>query len=252
MPKIAKKRKTEFKAPYDKGYVKPQWAKKTNWYKMCDNGEHKYRNPRAHLHGITHPARMIVCGPTGSGKTQLLLDILRLCDNIDEIYCLTLFGKEDALYKLLEENFNGKKCLVTDDIHEFPDVTSLPTDDDIQRFFIFDDCIAMQPAIQKKIIEYFITMRKKNGSGAYLSQSFFDTPKVIRKQGTQIFLLPGLTKINEADFDLIAARFGNVQDIKQMYDLCEKQKEQFWIDCLGPVAQRFRIGFDRVFAPNAE
>lgn len=230
-------------------YVKPSWAKQTDWYKMVED-KVIYRNPRAKLHGLKHPARFIIDGQTGSGKTQLLLDIIRVMDCFDEIYVFTPFGDDDPLYKLLESQFEGK-CMVTDDISELPDLKEISKEgQDKQRLFVFDDAVALPRGIQKRIMEYFIAVRKKNGSCAYLTQSYFDCPKPIRNQQSYVFLLPGLDEANENDFNAIASRLGNMEKIKNMYKDCNDEGEVFWIDCQGPKEKRFRCGFDRVITPK--
>lgn len=263
------------------GYVKPSWAKSNNWYQFL---EHKqtYKNPHAHKHGISHPARILLIGQSGSGKTQAVLDILRVMDCHDEIYVMCLEGKEDPLYDLASKMFKGKKCIVTngfqpkhkvkktkegveeeeieesedeeEDNDKFPNIKDIPIGDSIQRAFIFDDVQAMPKNVQATIAEYNIAIRKHNGTVINIYHDFFETPKVTRGQATHIGLLPGLTQNNKRNFKEIASRFGDADELMNMYKICNEQvpKEIFWIDCNGPKEQRYRCGFDRVIDADNE
>lgn len=259
--------------PYqrDTSYVKPDWAKTHDWYALA--GEKKeYYNPHVKKHGIAHPMRAIMVGQTGSKKTQTILDLIRIMDNFDEVHVLSPFGLNDALYALLKRMFRGqcqiytqitpkktkkvKKTKGDDEADEaeeeepeepvMPPMSAFPTDDNRQRLFIFDDVLCYPKADQKKIAEFFIAIRKCNGSCIYATQRFFETPHLARNQASHIFLLPGLKENNAQDFKSVAQRFGNMNLIERLYDKCGKQGEIFWIDCFGPKEQRYRSGFDRV------
>jgi hypothetical protein len=240
---------------YRKGieeYKKPSWARQTDWYKIAGN-KREYRNPHAAKHGICHPCRVIIDGPTGSGKTQTLFDIIRIMDNFDEVYVLSIFGTDDPLYALLTKMFTGK-CIVTSSVEELPTVSDIPTDDDIQRAFIFDDVLALPNAVMNRVMEYYTAVRKCNASCFMCIQSYFGCGgrhgKVIKQNADKIFILPGVKEQNQQDLKLIASRYGKVKEIEQLYDECARQGEVFWIDCAAQPEKRFRIGFDRCFLPS--
>lgn len=243
-------RKRKLDVVDDSKYEKPSWARPTEWYRLAQS-ERKYRNPHADKHGILHPARFVIVGQSGAGKTQTVLDTLRVMDNIDEIYVLTIFGSEDPLYALLKRMFAGK-CVITSEINDIPEVADLPVNDDVQRAFIFDDVLTLPASVQRRISTYFTAARKCNGTCMYITQSFFQCPKVVRNNCGYIMLLRKLGEANRQDFQQIAARFGDAGVIRDLYDKCQAMEggpELFWIDCLGPEIQRYRCGFDRVLAP---
>ena len=127
------------------------------------------------------PFRMLICGNSGSGKTNLLYHMLmKPLVYYDQVH---LYGKnlEQEKYKHMIETMNDISRQVGYDImhynnDEIKPVNSLDTDS--QKIVIFDDFICDKN--QKPLIDYFIQGRHKNCSVIYLSQSFYKTPKDIR------------------------------------------------------------------------
>ena len=68
----------------------------------------------------------------------------------------------------------------------------MPSVDDIDpdenNLFIFDDQLTESVAKQKAISDLFIRGRKQNASAIYITQSYFDTQKLIRKNCDYILL----------------------------------------------------------------
>lgn len=254
---LRKRKADEAKVVEQPGYKKPDWAKRLDYYRIiADNTgepEKEYRNPRSHLHGIVHPWRAIIAGMTGTGKTQLCCDLIRVCDNFDEVYVFTLFGEDDPIWGKLGLLFPDKKVTVTDNIGDIPDGEELIKEDDgkTQRLFIADDVQAAPNPVQKKIAHRFYTFRKCNGSVAYLAQSYFGCPKLCRDQASLVFLLQDMTANNIQNFKALAARYGDSNTIARMYAHCGKlnsgkdKSNFFWINCTGDELGRFRCGFDQ-------
>ena len=125
--------------------------------------------------------RMLICGNSGYGKTNLLYHMLmKPLVYFDQIH---LYGKnlEQEKYKHMIETMNDiSKQVGYDIIHynndEIKPVNSL--DSDSPKIVIFDDFTCHKN--QKPLIDYFIQGRHKNCSAMYLSQSFYKTPKCIR------------------------------------------------------------------------
>ena len=126
--------------------------------------------------------RMLICGGSGSGKTNLLYHMLmRPLLSYDQIH---LYGKnlEQQKYQDMISTFDdisqsvGYNVLVcsNDDIVPVENLM----DNTAQKIVIFDDFVCDKN--QKPLIDYFIRGRHKNCSIIYLSQSFYGTPKDIR------------------------------------------------------------------------
>ena len=126
--------------------------------------------------------RMIICGNSGSGKSNLLYHMLmKPLLFYDQIH---LYGKnlEQQKYQDMISTFDdisqsvGYNVLVcsNDDIVPVENLM----DNTAQKIVIFDDFVCDKN--QKPLIDYFIRGRHKNCSIIYLSQSFYGTPKDIR------------------------------------------------------------------------
>ena len=126
--------------------------------------------------------RILICGNSGSGKTNLLYHMLmKPLVFYDQIH---LYAKnlEQEKYQNMIKSFDdisqsvGYNVLVcsNDDIVPVENLM----DNTAQKIVIFDDFVCEKN--QKPLIDYFIRGRHKNCSIIYLSQSFYGTPKDIR------------------------------------------------------------------------
>ena len=126
--------------------------------------------------------RMLICGNSGSGKTNLLyhmlIEPLLYCDKI-YLYAKNL---EQEKYQNLMKEMNevseeaGYNVMEVSNDVIIP-ISHLPYGDN-QKIIIFDDYVCEKN--QREIVDYFIQGRHKNCSVIYLSQSFYKTPRDIR------------------------------------------------------------------------
>ena len=148
----------------------------------------KTENPNYDLHQFDTPFRSLVVAPSGSGKSNFITNLITLfCkgkgtyDNI-YIFCKC---KDEPLYRYLADKSKGL-------IEVFENLEKLPALNDLnackQTLIIFDDMVT---DIKKHpiISEYFIRGRKKGASIMFLSQSFYNTPKIIRQNVNYVVIL---------------------------------------------------------------
>ena len=126
--------------------------------------------------------RMLICGNSGSGKTNLLYHMLiNPLIHYDEIY-LYARNLEQEKYQNLIQKMRELSQKVGYDILNVSNDKIIPVDEmnheDNQKVVIFDDYVCERN--QRQLIDYFIQGRHKNCSVIYLSQSFYKTPKDIR------------------------------------------------------------------------
>ena len=125
--------------------------------------------------------RMLICGGSGSGKTNLLYHMLMkplvLFDQI-HLYAKNL---EQEKYQDMIKKFDEISQSVGYDVLVCSNDENVPVENmenEAQKIVIFDDFVCEKN--QKPLIDYFIRGRHKNCSVIYLSQSFYGTPKDIR------------------------------------------------------------------------
>ena len=125
--------------------------------------------------------RMLICGNSGSGKTNLLLHMLLSLLCYDEIF-LYAENLDQEKYQILIDEMNKIRKELGFDIITVSNDKIIPIKDldyeDNQKLVIFDDYVCEKN--QRQIVDYFIQGRHKNCSVIYLSQSFYKTPRDIR------------------------------------------------------------------------
>ena len=151
-------------------------------YDIIDNPDKKNKQLFSFMPSDTF--RMLICGKSGSGTTNLLYHILiKPLLYYDEIYLYARNLEQDKYKRLIQKmrELSMKLGLRYDILHVSNDKITPVTDmdyEDNQKLVIFDDYVCHKN--QRQIIDYFIQGRHKNCSVIYLSQSFYKTPKDIR------------------------------------------------------------------------
>ena len=147
----------------------------------------KYWNPHFEESQIAAPFRIGIIGSSSSGKTQMLLNLLaKMNDTFGFIY--VVYKTSEPLYEFLEKKITSKY------IKFYTKLSDLPQPNDIEHkdkqiLLVFDDQINEKN--QEIVKEYMIRGRKigKSVSIAYLAQSFFKIPKIVRQQFNYLILL---------------------------------------------------------------
>ena len=163
-----------------------------------------YHNPNFESHQIKVPFRISVIAASGGGKTQWLLNLIsRMNDTFGHIY--VCYRTAEPLYQFLEKSIGTDKITFYSSLSKFIQPNEIPKDKQI--LLVFDDVVNYSEKEQNIIKEYFIRGRKigKGVSMAYLSQSFFRIPKIIRLQTNYLILLKLGSK---RDLALILSDYG--------------------------------------------
>jgi len=126
--------------------------------------------------------RMLLCGPSSCGKTNLLLDMIYRLLYFDKIY---LYAKnlQQSKYQNLLKTFEPISKQVGYDIIEASNDQITPSSempDENQKLVIFDDYLNTGKISDQEIQNYYTNSRNKNCSCIYLSQSFYNTDKTVR------------------------------------------------------------------------
>ena len=205
----------------------------------------KVDNPNFALHKLKIPMRMCIVAPSGSGKTNFLVNLIGLFSRgkkgtFSTITIITR-NKDEPLYKWIQTK--------TDQIVIKEDLSSTPNLDDFDKeknhLVVWDDLVLSKDL--SMVENYFIRMRKLNVSGIFISQSFFKIPKIIRNNCSYMVLLKlsGNREVN-----LILSEFGlgvTKEELLALYEYATKEKmTPLIIDMEAQPEDRFRKGFDEV------
>ena len=127
--------------------------------------------------------RMLICAPSGGGKTNLLVHMLtKPLLFFDKIYLYAKTLDQDG-YQYLFKRFEPLSKKYGYDIVTASNDEIIPLDDlngENQKLIIFDDFLTTGTKNKQEILNYFIGSRNKKCSCIYLSQSYYKTDKTIR------------------------------------------------------------------------
>ncbi len=225
-----------------------------DWYRLVPE-KHEYDNPNAHRVGIKHPFSMAIAGPTGCGKTQLLLDLIHHLGCFDRIIVFCRL-KTEPLYELLRDHYDGD-VLVTNDPDELKELNAEEVEEEEvknpdQTLMVFDDIIAQPTRVQNLILSHFISSRKTNRSCVVLGQSFFKIPRPVRLQCSKVILMKELSPLDVINAATELAP-GHVALFRSLYnaatapsermgerDKTDKKLHFLFVDLHAPMEKRFR------------
>ena len=143
-------------------------------------------NPNFESHDIKIPFRMCIVAPSGSGKTNFLLNVLKVFSQGKGTFIsvnIITANKDEPLYNYLSSEYDGFS--VKEGIVNTPIIDDF--DKQYNHLVVWDDLVLSKN--QKIIEEYYLRARKQNVSVIYLSQSYYDIPKFIRKNCNYLVLL---------------------------------------------------------------
>jgi hypothetical protein len=204
-------------------------------------------NPHFKQTQMNIPFRCGLIGASGSGKTNALMNYIRLTSGtFGEIHIC--YKTTEPLYELLDKKLKSKNIYFYTDVSKMPEPKDLK-EKEKQKLIIFDDMLADKD--QTKIINYFIYGRKQNCSTFILSQSYYGVPKTIRGQFSYLILV----KVSgQRDLNMILKDTGSLglEDeslLKKMYNKATSTKMNFLkIDLnTSDLNKKFSINFTDFF-----
>jgi len=201
----------------------------------------KAENPNKHLHNLNLPFRACIVAPSGSGKTNFLVNLIYLfsCGEKGTFEDITIItrNKDEPLY-----NFLVKKCpsiVVKEGIEHLPILDKM--DKKVNHLVCFDDLQLLKN--QDGIMNYYIRARKKNCSVIYLAQNYYQVPKIIRCNCSYLIIL----KLSGArDARMILSELGlglDKDELHEIYEYATREKfSPLVVDMEADPSTRFRKG----------
>jgi Ni2+-binding GTPase involved in maturation of urease and hydrogenase len=208
----------------------------------------KNENPNYHLHQINLPFRMVVCAPSGSGKTNFLINLLHLFSqgNKGTFFSVTIVtaNADEPLYKWL--SLQCPQIQIKEGLQNTPLLDKM--DKSLNHLVIWDDCVLAKDL--SMVEKYYMRARKQNCSCIFISQSYFKTPIFIRKNCNYMVILrlSGNREIN-----LILSEFGlglTKEQLLEMYKYATKEKFSALVIDMEDMDKRFRKGFLEILDPD--
>lgn len=143
-------------------------------------------NPNYDIHNINLPFRMCIVAPSGSGKTNFLLNLIKVFSQgkgtFADIAIITS-NKDEPLYNYLSGEF--EQIQIKEGVHSTPKLDDM--DKELNHLVVWDDLVLAKDL--KPVENYYMRARKKNCSVIFLSQSYYDIPKFIRKNSNYLTIL---------------------------------------------------------------
>ena len=146
----------------------------------------KVENPNESIHNIKIPFRMCVVAPSGTGKTNFLLNLIKVFSAGEGTFAditIVTRNKDEPLYNYLSGEF--QQIQIKEGTSNTPKLDDM--DKEYNHLVVWDDLVLSKNLTN--VEEYYMRARKKNCSVVFLSQSYYDIPKFIRKNSSYLVLL---------------------------------------------------------------
>lgn len=198
-------------------------------------------NPNYHLHNLKLPFRMAIVAPSGSGKTNFLVNLIHLFSQGKGTFLditIVTRNKDESLYNFLASK--SDQIQIKEGLENLPQLDKF--DKEFNHLVILDDLVLTKD--QSKIESYFQRCRKLNVSIIYLSQSYFRIPIFIRQNLSHLVLL----KLScERELKLILSESGlglSREQLLELYNYATSEKfSALVIDYEAPIEKKYRKNF---------
>lgn len=213
----------------------------------------EYRNRNAFA--PQWPFRCILLGTTGSGKTNILRNLL-MKDFLD-YDTLTVYAKElesDEYLDLMdlveaaEEEHGQAMSYFTDSLDKFVPLEEYCKDN--QNIIVFDDFAAEPGTQQQCVIECFIRGRHHNISTFYLTQALHAVPKKARLQASMVIIFKGANDDDKRELWKDYCSNLKWDEFDHIYHECTDEDHGFMVIDVKEPKLRIRKGFDQIYVHN--
>lgn len=223
-------------------------GKIVNMYeRMPKDFEDKVDNPNFNIHKLKLPFRMCIVAPSGSGKTNFLVNLLHLfsCGEKGTFQTINIItrNRDEPLYRWISSKC--EQITIKEGLSNTPQLDKF--DKDFNHLVVWDDLVLSKDLTM--VEQYYIRARKLNVSVIFISQSYFKIPKVIRNNCSYMVLL----KLSgQREVNIILSEFGlgiTKEELVSIYEYATAEKLQpLVIDMEASPSERFRKGISEIIA----
>ena len=203
--------------------------------------ENKIKHNKNWLYIPDHPYRILITGSSGSGKTNVLLNVIENQPDIDKIY---LYAKDlyEPKYQYLinktegvgMNHFKDLKAFIeysNDMCNVYKNVNHYNTDKGNKILIVSDDMIAdmvQNEKLNSIVTELFVRGRKLNIYLVYITQSYFKVPKDVRLNTTHFFITKILSKRELQQIAINHSSDISTEDFVNIYRKCTAEPYSFF------------------------
>ena len=207
-------------------------------------------NPNFHLHHFNLPFRMCIVAPSGSGKTNFLLNLIHLFSQgrgtFESIHIITRISDE-PLYNFLKSK--SESIQILEGMSKTPELNKF--DKTENHLVIWDDLVLSKDLA--RVEEYYLRARKQNVSCIFISQSYYHIPTMIRRNSSYMVIL----KLGASSRELkcLMSEMASSLDKDQLVHLYEYATDTKFIPLIVNCEEqdkykKFKKGFNEVLNPD--
>jgi hypothetical protein len=207
-------------------------------------------NPNFHLHNFNLPFRMCIVAPSGSGKTNFLLNLIHLFSQgrgtFESIHIITRIADE-PLYNFLKSK--SESIQILEGMTKTPELNKF--DKTENHLVIWDDLVLSKDLA--RVEEYYLRARKQNVSCIFISQSYYHIPTMIRRNSSYMVIL----KLGASSRELkcLMSEMASSLDKDQLVHLYEYATDTKFIPLIVNCEEqdkykKFKKGFNEILNPD--
>jgi DNA helicase HerA-like ATPase len=173
-------------------------------------------NPNKADHGFDLPFRACIVAPSGSGKTNFLLNLIHLFSKGKGTFAsITIITKhaDEPLYNYLK--LKSPQIAIKEGLASTPDINKF--DKDLNHLIVYDDLVLSKDL---SIVEnIYIRGRKCGVSCIFISQSYHGIPTIIRKNSNYMIILR--LGSGKRELNMVLSEFGMGMTKEQLLAMYE-------------------------------
>ena len=187
--------------------------------------------------------RILIIGGSGSGKTNVLLNLIDNQPDIDKIY---LYAKDpyEAKYQYLInirekvglKRFNDPKAFIeysNEMCDVYINIDEYNVDKDCKILIVFDDMVSdiiKNKKLNSIVTELFIRGRKINISLVFITQLYLKFPKDVRLNTTHFFISKILNRRELQQIAITYSSYITTEDFEIIYRKCSAEPYSFLVN----------------------